>query len=313
MLAVELALPAFLIGVLFLYKGSDILVDGTVKTAAKLGISSLVISVVLVGFGTSSPEFAISFGAAIQQNSDISLGNIIGSCIANILLVLGISAIIRPIQIQNSIIRREAPITLSATLLLLILTYLSFLDEYHIGGGIIFLVAFFIFIWFFVRCAQKERLTQKFTQPAGPLKKHLLFVFLGIAGVVGGAWLLIESSISIAVFLGISPFVIALSLVAVGTSLPELVVSAVASRRGESDIAVGNVLGSNVFNICLILGLAALYIPLQALASIDEILILTGVMLVLFALLYSGRVISRLEGVFLLVLYGVFLLFIFGF
>jgi len=310
MLDIALALPVFLLGIVFLYKGSDILVDGTARIAVQLGISSLIISVVLVGFGTSSPEFAISVGAAIQENSDISLGNIIGSCIANLLLVLGLSAVIRPITIQRCIIKREAPIMIGATLLLLVLAYMNFLDTYRIIGGIILLVAFFAFVFFFIRCAQKERQERK-THEKGTKRKNLLFIILGTIGVVLGAYLLIESSICIAYYLGIPTFVIALSMVAVGTSLPELVVSIVAAYRKESDIAVGNVLGSNVFNICLILGVSALFIPLHAADSLLHLIILLLVTILMFLLLYTKHTLSRIEGIGMLILYTVFIVYIF--
>ena len=156
-----LAIPIFLIGVILLWKGSDVLVDGTSKTAAQLGISTLIISVILVGFGTSAPEFAISVGAAVQNNPDssagISLGNIIGSCVANLLLVLGISAIIRPIKIKKGIMKREVPIMLGVTIVLLVVSVFGLLDGYHHIGGIFFLILFAVFILYFVRCARKER------------------------------------------------------------------------------------------------------------------------------------------------------------
>jgi cation:H+ antiporter len=138
MITIELAIPAFIIGVLFLWKGSDILVDGTKKIAFMLGVSTLVVSVILVGFGTSAPEFAISVGAAIQKNSEISLGNIIGSCIANILLVLGIASIIKPIDIKGGIVKREYPLMLGATFVLFLSSYIGLLDDYHYLGGVIF-------------------------------------------------------------------------------------------------------------------------------------------------------------------------------
>ena len=308
-----IAIPAFILGIVLLYKGSDILVDGTVKTAAQLGISALIISVLLVGFGTSAPEFAISVGAAAQNNPDsagISLGNIIGSLVANLLLVLGISAIIRPIKIKKGIIKREVPIMLIATLILLVFSYFSLLDNYHIYGGILFLVFFTVFVWFFVHCAKKERNMQK-KYETGSYRKNLLFIILGITGVVIGAWLLIESSTTIACLLGVPTFFIALSMVAIGTSLPELVVSAVAAYRNESDVAVGNVLGSNVFNILLILGAAALFIPLGAVFSFDHMLILLGVTVIIVPILYTGHTISRVEGVGMLILYSVFIWYIF--
>lgn len=308
MISTILALPAFIIGVILLWKGSDILVDGTSKTAAQLGISALIISVILVGFGTSAPEFAISVGAAYQNNSEISLGNIIGSCVANLLLVLGVASIIRPIKIKKSIIKREVPIMLGATVILLGASFFGLLDKYHLIGGIIFLIFFVLFVYYFVRCAKKERdNSNKYNK--GKTIKNILFIFLGIIGVIAGAWLLIESAVVIADFLGIPTFIIAVSIVAVGTSVPELVVSSMAAYKKESDIAIGNVLGSNVFNILMILGVAALFIPLKAdiPQSIAHLLILLAVTLMMFPILYTGHSISRKEGVFMLAIYSVFM------
>jgi cation:H+ antiporter len=306
-----LAIPAFIFGILFLYKGSDMLVNGVSKAAAQIGISALIISVLLVGFGTSAPEFAISAGAAIQRNSDISLGNVIGSCIANLVLVLGISSIIRPIKIKKGIIRREMPIVLAATSILIIFSALSLLDKYHLIGGSLFLIFFSLFVLFFVYCARKER-NNKIEIENGNIVKNILFIVIGIALVIGGAWLLIESATTIAMILNISPFIIALSMVAVGTSLPELVVSAVAAYRGEADIAVGNVLGSNVFNIFLILGVAALFIPLGAISSIDNLLILLAITIIMVPICCTKHTISRIEGFFMLVIYGIYIWYIFA-
>ena len=307
-----LAIPAFIIGVVFLWKGSDILVDGVSRTAFQLGISALIISVILVGFGTSAPEFAISVGAAIRHNSDISLGNIIGSCIANLLLVLGVSALVRPIKVKKGIIKREVPIMLGATFALLVWSYFDLLDMYRVFGGVLFLILFSVFVLYFIRCARNERdLGKRYER--GETQKNILFIVLGIAGVVLGAWLLIESAVTIATILGVSPFVIALSMVAVGTSVPELVVSVTAAYKNKSDIAIGNVLGSNVFNIFLILGFAALFIPLKAVSSLDYILILLGVTVVMVPILETGHAISRIEGLFMLIVYAVFIWYIFPF
>jgi cation:H+ antiporter len=310
MIPIILALPIFIIGVLLLYKGSDILVEGTSKTAAQLGVSALLISLIIVAFGTSTPELAISLGAAIQSHADISLGNIIGSCVANLLLVLGISAIIRPIKVQRSCIKRELPIVFAATGILLLSSYLGLLDTYHWIGGVIFLILFVAFVVYFIRCAQNERNYKK-KYDKGTLRKNVLFIIFGIVGVIAGAWMLIESAIVIADFLGIPAFVIAISMVAVGTSLPELVVSAMAAFKKESDIAIGNVIGSNVFNILLILGASSLLIPLNATASLDHQVILLAVTLLMFPILYTGYVISRREGVFMLILYSIFIWYIF--
>ena len=311
MLSIGLAILAFIVGIIFLYKCSDILVDGTSKTAAQLGISSLIISVIVVAFGTSAPEFAISVSAAFQSHADISMGNIIGSCIANLLLVLGVSAIIRPIKIKKTIIKREMPIIIGVTTVLLLSSFFGLLDTYRLIGGAIFLVLFAVFIVYFIQCAKKERNNDVEKNVSGKTLKNIIFIILGIAGVVVGALLLIESALSIADFFGIPEMIIALSMVAVGTSLPELVVSAMAAYKNESDIAVGNVIGSNVFNIFLILGASALIIPLNAVNSIGNLLILMVVTLVMFPVLYTGHVISRKEGVFLLVLYLFFICYIF--
>ena len=308
MISIGLAVPAFIIGVILLYKGSDILVDGTSKTAIQLGISTLIISVILVGFGTSAPEFAISVGAAYQGNSEISLGNIIGSCVANLLLVLGVASLIRPIKIKKGMIRREVPIMLSATIGLLAASYFGLLDNHHLIGGTVFLILFALFIYFFVYCAKKER-DNSIKYDKGRTAKNILFIFLGIIGVIAGAWLLILSAESIAKFFGLPQFIIAISIVAIGTSLPELVVSSMAAYKNEPDIAVGNVLGSNVFNILMVLGVAALFIPLQANIpeSMAHLWILLAVSLVMFPLLYTGHKISRIEGVFMLAIYSVFI------
>ena len=311
MLSIGLAILAFIVGVIFLYKCSDILVEGTSKTAAQLGISSLIISVIVVAFGTSAPEFAISVGAAFQSHADISMGNIIGSCVANLLLVLGVSAIIRPIKVKKTIIKREMPIIIGVTIVLLLSSFFGLLDTHRLIGGAIFLVLFAVFIVYFIQCAKKERNNDVEKYVSGKTLKNIIFIILGIAGVVVGALLLIESALSIADFFGIPEMIIALSMVAVGTSLPELVVSAMAAYKNESDIAVGNVIGSNVFNIFLILGASALLIPLNAVNSIGNLLILMVVTLVMFPVLYTGHVISRKEGVFLLVLYLFFICYIF--
>lgn len=311
MLSIELAIVAFLAGVFLLYKGSDILVDGTTRVAAQLGVSSLIISVVVVAFGTSAPEFAISFGAALQQHADISIGNIIGSCVANLLLVIGMSAIIRPIKIQKGVIRRELPIMALATIVFLVFSAVGLLDRFHVIGGVLFLLFFVLFVFYFIRCARRERIKNEHFSK-GNTSKSSVFIVLGIAGVVLGAWFLIESAITIAYFFNISPFIISLSMVAVGTSLPELVISAMASYKDESDIAIGNVLGSNVFNIFLVLGATALLIPLGAIDSMDHLLILLGVTIIMAPILYTKQKVSRWEGVVLLIIYSVFIWYTFG-
>lgn len=301
-----LAIPVFIVGILLLYKGSDILVEGTSKTAAAIGVSSIIISVIIVAFGTSAPELAISTGAAVQNQPAISIGNIIGSIIANLLLVLGISAIIKPIPIKDSTIKRDFPIMLLSAFIFVVFSYFGLLDGYHFIGGFLFLCFFVMFIYFFYKCAKKERKNEKRFK-TDDLKKNILFIIFGIIGVVIGAQLLIESSVTIANFFGVPEIIIALSLVAIGTSLPELVVSAVASYKDESDIAIGNVIGSNVFNIFLVIGVAALIIPLNAVDSMSHLLILIVICIVMYPILKTNNIISKKKGIFLLIMYCIFI------
>ena len=305
MLEMMVAIPAFLVGIALLYKCSDYLVVGSSKTAAYLRVSPLIISVVVVAFGTSAPEMAISVGAAVGGNAEISLGNVVGSCVANLMLVLGLAAVIRPVKIGGTVLRRELPLLVVATVLLLVFSVVGLLDEFRLLGGALFLVLFVCFVWYFVRIARRER--EKIEKiEVKSINRNVALIVVGIAGVVFGAYLLIESSVSIATFFGVPTFVIALSMVAIGTSLPELVVSAMAAFRGEDDIAVGNVLGSNVFNILLVLGASALFVPLGAKENILESVFLLVITLLLFPLLYRGFDVNRWEGILLLAGYGVF-------
>ena len=312
MLPVLYAVPLFIIGIILLTKGSDILVDGTTKTALYFGIPLFIISAVIIGFGTSAPELAVSVGAGLQNKAGISLGNIVGSCIANILLILGIGAIIKPIKINRGVIKKESVIVLLSSTMLLVFASISLLDKYHLIGGIIFILIFIGALYIYILSAkqQKQKLETKNMQK---IQKNILLIILGIISVIFGAWLLIESTISIATTLGIPSFFIALSVVAVGTSLPELIVTITASRKDKSDITLGNILGSNMFNVFLILGLSALLIPLNAYAEIDKIIILFLITLCVFPFLYTGGILTRKEGMLFLIAYAIFICYSFIF
>ena len=205
------------------------------------------------------------------------------------------------------------PIVAIVTAIFLLFSYVGLLDRYHYIGGMLFLLFFVVFIVYFIKCAQKER-KQNFKKISeGNTVKNVIYIVLGIGGVVLGAWLLIESALAFAGLFGIPKIIISLSMVAIGTSLPELVVSAVASYKKESDIAVGNVLGSNVFNILLVLGISALLIPLKTIPSIDHIIILTVITFIMFPIVFSGEKVTRIEGAFLLIIYSIFIYYLFFF
>jgi cation:H+ antiporter len=296
----------FLVGIALLYKGSDLLITGTSRTAARLGVSSLVISLTIVAYGTSTPELTTSIVAAIESHPLISLGNVIGSCFANLLLVLGISALIRPISISKTIIRREVPILLLVVVIFALLSYLGLLNTV---GGIVLIVSFVLYILFFLKIAHGE------TDDGinrGNSRKNIALIILGIIGVIVGAELLVKSAVFFAECFGIPEIVIAISMVAVGTSIPELAVSAMASKRGEGDISIGNLLGSNIFNILLIMGIVSLIttVPVDA-KAMTNMIILFFITLFLVPIFYTGRRISRIEGSFLLAIYVLYIWYIF--
>ena len=312
MLSVLLAIPLFIIGIAILIKGSDMLVEGTSKIALRYGIPIFIISAVIIGFGTSSPELAVTVGAALEKNANISLGNIVGSCVANLLLILGTAAVIKPVKINKCRRNEESFIVFFSSFILLLFAAIGLLDEYHLIGGGLFIIFFIGSFALFVGCAKQKKQALE-TVGIEKTWRNILFIILGIIGVILGAWLLIESTVSIASALGISSFFIALTVIAVGTSLPELMVSITASQKNESELIVGNILGSNVFNIFLILGLSALLIPLHAFAALDLMIVLLIATIGILPFLYTGKMITRREGIIFLIGYAVFIWYSFVF
>jgi len=305
--SLPVSLLVFLLGILFLYKGADFLIDGASKTAVRLGVSSLIVALIVVAYGTSLPEFAVSFLAVMRGHPNISVGNVLGSCIANLLLILGISALIKPIKVTKTVVNREAPIMVLSSFLLLLLSAGYVLNRVD---GIILLLCFAAYIVFFVWIAKKTK--NNYDIKPSPMRKNIILIIAGIICLVIGAKILVDSSVFFAKTFGISEAVIALSLVAVGTSLPELAVSALASWKGESDIAIGNIIGSNIFNILLILGVcsaaASLIIDQKLFVNL---LLVCVVSIVIIPMLYTGYVLSRKEGVVLLIGYACYLMWLY--
>ncbi len=311
MMQIFLYSALFIIGIIILCKSAEILVEGSSKTAAKLGISPLIISLTIVAYGTSAPESFVSFLAALEGYDSITIGNVLGSCIANLLLVLGISALVRPLEVKKSIIKREMPIFVGIVLLFMLVSIRGILNWI---GGIILLVVFVFYITFFVGLAKKEtNSAQEDQKQKNDISKNLLFVVFGIIGVIVGAEFLIMSSIFIANALSVPKVILALSIVAIGTSLPELAVSSVASYKNEADISIGNLIGSNIFNITLILGICSLVLPIRIeVVSWLATIFLFCVSLVTIFMSYTGSTISRKEGVILLAGYCLYIFYIFS-
>ena len=303
-------------GVALLIAGGDVLVRGAVALATRLGVAPLLIGLSVVAFGTSAPELALNISAALNSNTDLSFGNIIGSNIANIGLILGLSALIKPMAVNSSLIKREIPILIGVSVLTVALAYApphapeSMPQAYAFARpeGALFIAGFVGFLWLLTRAAKKgERVVVEEVADEKPVRPWLALGLL-IGGLImlalGGA-LAERGAVGVARAAGLSDAVIGLTVVAVATSLPELATSVMAARRGQIDIAVGNVVGSNLFNILLVLGVTASIAPTPIPAGGGLSL---GVMLLLAALLlpmsktHSGFI-SRLEGALLLLIY----------
>jgi len=298
-------------GLIFLFIGAEGLIRGASALALRVGITPLVVGLTVVAFGTSTPELVVSLKAALIGNSSISLGNVVGSNIANIALILGIAAVIRPLDVHANIIRREIPIMIGISILLILLLIDG---ELGLVDGTIFVIGIVVYTIVNISIARKEKNAEVEKEFKEGLKTKLgvavsiIFIVGGLALMILGANLFVTSSISIAKSIGVSDAIIGLTIVAIGTSLPELITSIVASYKNESDIAIGNVVGSNIFNILGILGITALVIPLSSkgISYIDFGVMLFTAM-ILLPLSKTGFRISRLEGIFLLIGYLVYI------
>jgi len=295
-------------GLLLLYLGGEALVRGACSLALRMRISPLVIGLTVVAFGTSAPELAVSLEASLGGVGDIALGNVVGSNIANIALILGVTALVRATKVEARILRIDAPLMVLASLLLVVMLADGGLARFE--GGLLF-AGLAAWIGFTALAARKESqaVRQEFSQgvphSVSRVATAVLFVFGGIGALVVGGKLLIDAAVAIAAAAGVSQAVIGLTIVAVGTSLPEFAASVVAAIRGQGDIAVGNVVGSNLFNVLGILGVSTLVTPLGR-GSIDWMTlgVFVGVALLIVPLLYTQRQLSRVEGAGLLLVYA---------
>lgn len=248
-------------GIVVVLKSADWLTNGAVGLATKLGISQIVIGLTIVAIGTSMPEFFVSIVSASKGTPDLAVGNIVGSNIFNVLLIVGVAATVAPIAIQRATVRRDIPIAIVASI---ILTFMMLDDNISRIDALILFAAFIAFIWITLRNSKNDANEKDAsTEKVIPTWKSVLFIIFGLVGLVLGSNIFVDNASSLAHGWGISDAVIGLTIVAGGTSLPELATSAVAARKGDSGIAIGNVLGSNVFNILMILGLTGIISPMH--------------------------------------------------
>jgi len=308
----------FVLGFIVLIKGADLLVDGASSIARKFRISPLVIGLTIVAFGTSAPELVVNIFASASGSSEIAIGNILGSNIANILLILGISAAIYPLTSKKNTVWKEIPLCLLAALVVGLLVNDALIDGTSFSvlsriDGFILLSFFIIFLYYTFGIAKVGKEDTDLKIKKYPLWKSIGFIVLGLSGLVfGGNWV-IDGAVKIAEYFNISESLIGLTIVAVGTSLPELATSAIAAYKKQTDIAIGNVVGSNIFNIFFILGLSSVIrpLPFNPIANTD-ILMTIGATIILFLLMFLGRkrVIERWQGIFMVLLYFVYTAFL---
>lgn len=309
-----------ILGFVLLIKGADFFVDGSSSVAKLLKVPSIIIGLTVVAFGTSAPELSVSVTAALQGSNDLAVGNVLGSNIFNLLMVLGCCAIMSPVRTDESMLKKEFPFSIFITIILLLLNSDFSLKKVLAGdevfvlgrsGGFLLLLLFAVFVYSTIKNALLARMDgsgeeEEEYKVLSPIKSAI-YILGGLIGIVWGGDLVVESASAIALTFGWSQSFIGLTIVAIGTSLPELVTSVVAAKKGETDLAVGNVVGSNIFNILLILGVSSVISPIHLDVNVvydTVILIFVSVFVYITAL--SKREIKRGEGVLCVIIYAIF-------
>lgn len=303
----------FIIGFILLIKGADLLVDGSASIAKRLRISTIVIGLTIVAFGTSAPEFIVNIFASARGNTEIAIGNILGSNIFNILFILGISAIIYPLATKKNTVWKEIPLSLLAAILVWVLANDARIDGASFSGltridGIVFISFFIIFIYytFGISKPSSDENSEEINIKKFSHLKSAIYIIMGLLGlIIGGKWI-VDGAIKIAELFNVSESLIGLTIVAAGTSLPELATSAVAAYKRQMDIAIGNIVGSNIFNIFWILGVSALIRPLPISTQSDLDIIMTiAASVMLFVLMFIGKrhTIERWQGALMILTY----------
>ena len=307
----------FCVGLVGLYFGAEWLVRGSARLARSFGVGPLVVGLTIVAFGTSAPELVVSAVAAARGEGDLALGNVVGSNILNLALIVGAAAMLRPMVVRMSLVYRESPVMVAAAVALPVLGLDGTLSR---ADGVVLLAAFGAYLFYVIRAARREsgfveeefrefQAAEAIERRADPRAAGRLpnvgWTVLGIAALLAGAQLMVGAAVYFARAAGVSDLVVGLTVIALGTSLPELATSTVAARRGEADIALGNALGSNIFNVFCILAVAALVRPIHVQAALFrfEVPVLIGVSALFPLLAWTRRRIGRLEATLLLACY----------
>ncbi len=306
----EMTYPILLIvvGAALLYFGAEGLVRGSASAALRMRIAPLIVGLTIIAFGTSSPELVVSIKAALKGNSEIALGNVIGSNICNIALIIGVAAIIRPIKVDKNFIKADMLLMVGVTALLILLMFDGNLD---LIDGVIMFAGIVVYNVATIVSARKSSIdsvkideNDDVPEKSKSIAKDVAFIVGGLAVLILGADLFVDGAVDIAKFLGASDLIIGLTVIAFGTSLPELATSIVAAIKGHAEISIGNAVGSNIYNILLILGVASMVSPINTVnVNVIDVAVMLAVALVLFPLSWTQHAISRKEGVFLLLVY----------
>ncbi len=308
------------VGFVLLIKGADYFVEGSASVARFFKVPGVIIGLTIVAMGTSAPELAVSVSAGISGSNEIAVSNVVGSNIFNLLAVLGVCAMMKPLPVDNGIKKRDYPISLIATIIVGILGGnlilagkcgdLGSIDmeaveagSLYRWNGLVLIALFILYLIYTIIIAKKNRVEEQEEEPV-VLWKNILFIILGLAGIIAGGQFVVDSATWLAGAWGMSETLIGLTIVAVGTSLPELVTSVVASSKGENGMAIGNVVGSNIFNLLLILGVSSSIHPIAiTMASFVDLVVLLAVSLIAYGFVVSGKRINRMEGAAMLAIY----------
>lgn len=300
-----------IVGFVVLIKGADIFVDGASSIAGNFKVSKILIGLTIVAFGTSAPEFAVSVKSIVSGNYDIVFGNVIGSNILNILLILGISSLFHSLSVKNNTVKKELPITMLITTLFSVLLLDSVFDNtknaFTRSDGIILILFFTVFIYYLISLA-RNKIDEKQTEEYMSLTKSFAFTIVGIISIVLGSNVVVDSASKIALTMGVSQKLISLTIIALGTSLPELVTSVTATKKGEFDIAIGNVVGSNIFNIGLVIGLpVAIFGGTNHIGfNIIDLVVMLVSAILLFLFSFKDHKITKKEGLVFLSLFVIY-------
>lgn len=298
-----------IIGFVILIKGADMFVDGASGIASNFKVPKMLIGLTIVAFGTSAPEFAVSIKSILSESGDIVLGNVIGSNILNVLLILGVSSLFHSLKVKNTTTRKELPITLMITSAFAVLISDNIFDKnlsnsFTRGDGLVLILFFGVFLYYLVGMAMRRN-NQENEENSISLKKAIVFTIIGLIEIVFGSNFVVDSASNIAKLIGVSERLISLTVIALGTSLPELVTSVTATRKGECDIAIGNVVGSNIFNVGVVVGIPTVLfggIGTINFSYVDLIvMILSSLLLFVFSI--KNEKISRCNGIVFLLIF----------